>query len=52
MIRWLTGACELTAQEAHMLMGSVVEHKIITYSGSVATLMKKAYLPSKCHRLQ
>ena len=52
MIRWLMGACELTAQQAHMLMGSVVEHKIITYSGSVATLMKKAYLPSKCHRFE
>lgn len=50
MIRWLTGPCELTPQEAHMLMGSVVEHEIVTYSGSVATLLKKVYLPSKCHR--
>jgi hypothetical protein len=32
-----------------MLMGSVVEHKIVTYAGSVATLLKKAYLPAACH---
>jgi hypothetical protein len=32
-----------------MLLGSVVEHKIVTYYGRVATLMPKKYLPPKCH---
>jgi acetamidase/formamidase len=50
MIEWLTSECELTPQEAHMLMGSVVEHKIVTYFGTIATLMKKKYLPPRCHQ--
>lgn len=50
MLHWLTGDCGLTSQEAHMLMGSVIEHKIVTYYGSIATLMPKEYLPERCHQ--
>lgn len=49
MLHWLRQECGLTSPEAHMLLGSVVEHKIVTYYGSVATLMAKKYLPPKCH---
>lgn len=50
MLHWLQEECKLTSPEAHMLLGSVVEHKIITYYGSMATLMKKKYLPPRCHQ--
>ena len=49
MLQWLTGECGLTGPEAHMLLGTVVEHKIVTYYGSIATLLPKQYLPPKCH---
>ena len=48
MHQWLTQECGLTGPEAHMLLGTVVEHKIVTYYGSIATLMPKRYLPAKC----
>jgi acetamidase/formamidase len=51
MARWLTSECGLTAQEAHMLLGTVAAHKIVTYSGTVATLMRKDVLPPRCHVL-
>lgn len=50
MLHWLTGDCGLTPEEAHMLMGTVIEHKIVTYYGSIATLMPKKYLPERCHQ--
>ena len=50
MLRWMRDECGLTSPEAHMLMGSVVEHKIVTYYGSIATLIKKNCLPPKCHQ--
>lgn len=49
MLAWLTEECGLTGPEAHVLLGGVVEHKIITYYGSVATMIEKKYLPSRCH---
>ncbi len=47
MIDWLTTDYKLTHPEAHMLMGSVVQHKIVTYFGTVATLIPKQYLKRK-----
>ncbi|MBI3667840.1 MAG: acetamidase/formamidase family protein [Acidobacteria bacterium] len=47
MVNWLTGEYKLTAPEAHLLMGMVVEHKIVTYFGTVATLMPRKYLPKR-----
>jgi acetamidase/formamidase len=47
MIQWLTSEYGLTAPEAHLLMGTVVQHKIITYFGSMATMIPKKYLPAK-----
>jgi len=52
MIRWLREDCDLTKWEAHMLMGSIVEHKIVTYWTSSATLIPKKYVPARCHELQ
>jgi len=52
MIRWLRENCGLTKWEAHMLMGSIVEHKIVTYWTSTATLIPKKYVPASCHELQ
>lgn len=46
MIRWLTSEYKLTAPEAHLLMGTVVQHKIVTYFGTIATLIRRKYLPS------
>ncbi len=45
MVQWLTSDYGLTHPEAHLLMGTVVEHKIVTYFGTIATLMPKRYLP-------
>jgi amidase len=45
MIHWLTSEYGLTAPEAHLLMGTVVQHKIVTYFGTVATLIPRKYLP-------
>ena len=45
MIAWLTREYGLTAPAAHMLMGSVAQHKIVTYYGTVATLIPRKYLP-------
>ncbi|MBM3738231.1 MAG: acetamidase [Acidobacteria bacterium] len=44
MIQWLTTDYKLTEPEAHLLMGTVVEHKIVTYFGSIAALIPKKYL--------
>ncbi len=50
MLRWPTGECGLSPPEAHRLTGSMIEHKIVTYNGSIATLMPKEYLPERCHQ--
>lgn len=47
MIRWLTSDYKLTEPEAHLLLGTVVQHKIVTYFGSIATLIPKKYLPPR-----
>jgi acetamidase/formamidase len=47
MLRWLTEEYGLTAPEAHLLMGTVVQHKIVTYFGTVATLIPRKYLPKR-----
>jgi acetamidase/formamidase len=46
MIRWLTSEFGFTAPEAHLLMGTAVQHKIITYYGSIAALMPRRHLPA------
>jgi acetamidase/formamidase len=45
MVRWLQSDYGLSGPEAHLLMGTVVEHKIVTYFGTIATLMPKRYIP-------
>lgn len=45
MVRWLQTDYGLSGPEAHLLMGTVVEHKIVTYFGTIATLMPKRYIP-------
>ncbi|MFN7920620.1 MAG: acetamidase/formamidase family protein [Bryobacteraceae bacterium] len=44
MLQWLTEDYGLTAPEAHLLMGSVVEHKIATYFGTMTASIPKKYL--------
>ncbi len=48
MLNWLTNECGLTKPEAHVLLGGVVEHKIVTYYGSIATLIPKKFVPEAC----
>jgi amidase len=50
MLRWLTGEYRLSAPEANLLMGTVVEHRIVTYFGTVATLIPRKYLQSATAR--
>jgi hypothetical protein len=45
MINWLIEDYKLTVPEAHLLMGMAVQHKIVTYFGSVTTMIPKKYLP-------
>ncbi len=47
MLRWLTEEYGLTGPEAHLLLGTVVEHRIVTYYGSIATLIPRRYLPRR-----
>jgi amidase len=47
MIRWLTTEYGLTDPEAHLLMGTVVQHKIATYFGTIATLIPRKYLTKR-----
>jgi hypothetical protein len=44
MIRWLTSEYGLTEPEAHLLMGTVAQHKIVTYFGTMATLIPRRHL--------
>jgi amidase len=50
MLRWLMTEYKLTGPEANLLMGAVVEHKIVTYFGTVATLIPRRYLPGESGR--
>jgi hypothetical protein len=52
MIRWLTSDFGFTDPEAHMLMGAAVQHKIVTYYGTIATLMPRRYLPKNAPPLR
>jgi len=45
MVRWLTTEYKLTQPEAHLLIGTVARHKIVTFHGTVATLIPRKYLP-------
>ena len=45
MVQWLTSEYKLSGPEAHLLLGTVVEHKIVTYFGTIATLFPRRYLP-------
>ena len=47
MIQWLTDEYKFTQPEAHLLMGAVVQHKIVNYFSIVATLMPRKYLPKR-----
>ena len=44
MLTWLTTEYKLTQPEANLLMGTVVEHKIVTYFGTMATLIPRRSL--------
>ena len=44
MISWLVSDHGVTEPEAHLLIGSVAQHKIVLYSGSVATMIPKKFL--------
>lgn len=45
MLNWLTSEYKLSGPEANLLMGTVVQHKIATYFGTVVTLIPRRYLP-------
>ncbi len=45
MVRWLQQDYGLSGPEAHLLMGTVVEHKIVTYFGTISTLIPKRFIP-------
>jgi amidase len=47
MLKWLTTEYKLSAPEANLLIGAVVEHKIVTYYGTVATLIPRKYLDKR-----
>ncbi len=44
MLRWLMEEYKLSAPEANLLMGTVVQNKIVTYFGTMATLIPRKYL--------
>jgi amidase len=47
MIQWLTTEYKLSAPEAHLLMGTVVKHQIVTYFGTVTAMIPKKFLPRR-----
>jgi len=47
MLRWLMDEYKLSAPEANLLMGTVVQHKIVTYFGTMATLIPRRYLEKR-----
>jgi amidase len=44
MLRWLTEEYKLTAPEANLLIGVAVQHKIVTYFGTMATMIPRKYV--------
>ncbi len=47
MIEWLTSEYKLTAPEAHLLMGTIVKHQIVTYYGTVTAMIPKKLIPRR-----
>jgi len=47
MLRWLTEEYKLSAPEANLLLGTVVRHKIVTYFGTMATLVPRRYVEKR-----
>ncbi len=47
MLHWLTSEYKLTDPEAHMLMGTVVQHKIVTYFGTMTAMIPRKYIPKR-----
>jgi amidase len=47
MIQWLTSDYKLTTPEAHLLMGTIVKHQIVTYFGTVTAMIPKKHLPRR-----
>jgi amidase len=47
MLRWLVEDYKLSAPEANLLIGTVVRHKIVTYFGTMATLIPRQYLEKR-----
>jgi acetamidase/formamidase len=45
MIAWLTSEYGLSPQQAHLLLGTAARHQIVTYFGTVTTMIPKALLP-------
>ncbi len=50
LLHWLTSEFALTEPEAHLLLGSTVEHKIGTYFGTVTASVRKQYLRGRERR--
>ncbi|HUS05346.1 MAG TPA: acetamidase/formamidase family protein [Bryobacteraceae bacterium] len=47
MISWLTSEYGFTPQQAHLLLGVAAQHKIVTYFGTVTTMIPRKFLPKK-----
>jgi acetamidase/formamidase len=47
MLRWLVEEFKLSPPEANLLIGTVVQHKIVTYFGTMATLIPRKYLEKR-----
>ena len=47
MLHWLMNEYKLSAPEANLLLGTVVQHKIVTYFGTMATLIPRKYLEKR-----
>lgn len=45
MISWLTAEYGLTPQQAHLMLGVAAQHKIVTYFGTVTTMIPRKLLP-------
>jgi acetamidase/formamidase len=44
LINWLVSDYGVTEPEAHLLVGSVAQHKIVLFSGSIAAMIPKKFL--------
>lgn len=45
MIAWLTSEYGFTPQQAHLMLGVAAQHKIVTYFGTVTTMIPRKLLP-------